>query len=173
MTHPSDPNDAAATQAARKLESLNSQVDAMRAVLVRLLQDVVVAESALGTNAAAQLLEANEKLVVSALRNQADAETASQALDQVARSADLDALTQLPNRVLLLDRLMGALASGRRHRKRFALLFLDLDKFKEINDTLGTRSAWNMMLAAPRRLARYIAASACSIRVSASSPSSG
>ncbi|MDP3824802.1 MAG: diguanylate cyclase [Burkholderiales bacterium] len=155
MTPTSDPDDAAATQAARKLARLNSQVDALRAVLVRLLQDVVVAESALGTNAAAQLLEANEKLVVSALRNQVDAETASQALDQVARSADLDALTQLPNRVLLLDRLMGAIASGRRHGKRFALLFLDLDKFKEINDSLGHAVGDEAL----RRVARCLASS--------------
>lgn len=137
MNHPSDPTDPAATQAAQKLARLNSQVDAMRAVLVRLLQDVVVAESRLGANASAQMLEANEQLVLAALRNRVDAETASQALDLVSRSADLDALTQLPNRMLFLDRLAGAMASARRHGTRFALLFIDLDKFKEINDTLG------------------------------------
>lgn len=155
MTPPSDPSDLAATNATRKLASLNSQVDAMRAVLVRLLQDVIVAESTLGANAAAQLLEANEKLVVSALRNQTDAETASQALDQVSRSADLDALTGLPNRVLLLDRLMIALANARRHRTRFALLFIDLDKFKEINDTLGHAVGDEAL----RRVARCLASS--------------
>lgn len=155
MTPPSDPNDLAATSATRKLARLNSQVDAMRAVLVRLLQDVIVAESTLAGSAAAQLLEANEKLVVSALRNQTDAETASQALDQVSRSADLDALTGLPNRVLLLDRLMSALANGKRHRTRFALLFLDLDKFKEINDTLGHAVGDEAL----RRVARCLASS--------------
>ena len=51
--------------------------------------------------------------------------------------AQHDFLTGLPNRMLLNDRLTQAIASANRHRKSLAVLFLDLDHFKHINDSLG------------------------------------
>lgn len=138
IVHPSpDQNDAAASDAARELAQVQGKIEQARAVLVRLLQDVVVAESRMSVSQAARLLEANEELVLAALHAQSDADTAAQALDDVSRTTGIDPLTQLPTRVLLLDRLAHALAAARRHGTRLALLFLDIDNFKQINDIHG------------------------------------
>jgi diguanylate cyclase (GGDEF)-like protein/PAS domain S-box-containing protein len=56
---------------------------------------------------------------------------------QLEHAAHFDALTQLPNRVLLADRLRQALVRARRHRSILAVLYLDLDGFKEVNDHYG------------------------------------
>ncbi len=57
--------------------------------------------------------------------------------EQITKLAFYDPLTGLPNRRLLVDRLEQALAASQRHRRQGALMFVDLDNFKTINDTLG------------------------------------
>ena len=60
-----------------------------------------------------------------------------QADERIRHLAYFDGLTGLPNRVFMRDLLDQALASAERYRRRLAILFLDLDQFKRINDTLG------------------------------------
>lgn len=55
----------------------------------------------------------------------------------LTKQAYYDTLTSLPNRALFYDRLSQAITKSKRSNKEFALMFIDLDKFKEINDSLG------------------------------------
>lgn len=59
------------------------------------------------------------------------------AAERMRHMAHFDALTNLPNRALLTDRLQLALASAKRDKTQMALMFLDLDEFKPVNDRLG------------------------------------
>ncbi len=152
MSEDPAPREAAVASAEQELARLTERVEAMRSLLVRLMQDVVQAESRLNISNATQLQDANEQLVVTALGAQTDAEAAAQELDELSRSAGLDSLTQLPLRVLLLDRLAAAITAARRHGTRLALLFIDLDNFKPINDTLGHAVGDEVLKRVARRL---------------------
>jgi diguanylate cyclase (GGDEF)-like protein/PAS domain S-box-containing protein len=66
-----------------------------------------------------------------------DVSVAHAMAQQITHSAEHDFLTGLPNRMLLNDRIGQAVASARRRKKQVAVLFLDLDGFKHINDSLG------------------------------------
>jgi diguanylate cyclase (GGDEF)-like protein/PAS domain S-box-containing protein len=66
-----------------------------------------------------------------------DISVAKESEDRIRRLAFYDPLTELPNRRLLLDRLRQALDDGARRNRRQALLVINLDNFKAVNDTLG------------------------------------
>ncbi len=72
--------------------------------------------------------------------------------ERVKSLAYFDSLTGLPNRRLLHDRLALAMASAHRHETQLAIMFLDLDLFKRINDTLGHAAGDAMLIETGRRL---------------------
>lgn len=72
--------------------------------------------------------------------------------DQIRHLAYHDILTGLPNRLLFKDRLTVALSRAQRERSRLAVLFLDLDRFKSINDSLGHNAGDHLLQAASDRI---------------------
>jgi diguanylate cyclase (GGDEF)-like protein/PAS domain S-box-containing protein len=75
-----------------------------------------------------------------------------EAEEKIRQLAYYDTLTRLPNRRLLLDRLDHALAQARRFHRSLAVMFLDLDRFKQINDTLGHSSGDELLQQVASRL---------------------
>jgi diguanylate cyclase (GGDEF)-like protein len=71
---------------------------------------------------------------------------------QLHDQAKFDSLTKLPNRQLFQDRLQQALLWANRNKQPFALIFIDLDRFKWINDTLGHDSGDELLIEAAKRI---------------------
>jgi diguanylate cyclase (GGDEF)-like protein/PAS domain S-box-containing protein len=104
-----------------------------------------------------------EMLTISAVRNEAgdvqhyvslftDITPMKQHQRQLEHIAHYDALTNLPNRVLLADRLQQALAQSLRRGKSVAVVYLDLDGFKDINDTHGHATGDELLILLAQRM---------------------
>jgi diguanylate cyclase len=78
---------------------------------------------------------------------------------EISRLARHDPLTGLPNRILLHDRLGGAIASAGRRGCLLAVLFLDLDRFKQVNDSLGHSTGDRLLRAVADRLVATVRSS--------------
>jgi diguanylate cyclase (GGDEF)-like protein len=126
------------TQATGELARLQDLIVEASDRLGHLVAEIADAEHALQASHTTQLvMEANEQLVVASLQAKSDVEVAERALEDVSHLAEHDVLTGLPNRMLLMDRFVQAVAAARRHGAMLAVLFLDLNNFKQINDALG------------------------------------
>lgn len=144
----------AADGTARRLSQLSHETEGLLSRLVLLRQNLVKIRHAMqdDTHARSALAEANEQLLLAALHAESVAETAVSELGELARSGQRDPLTNLPNRLLMLDRLENAIAVARRRETRIAVLFIDLDHFKDINDTHGHAIGDEALKLAARRL---------------------
>ncbi|MDR7194646.1 diguanylate cyclase (GGDEF)-like protein [Luteimonas terrae] len=123
----------------------------MRAQLIE-LQSLVGLLHAVSNGPGSDLAEANGHLVVAALAAQVMAEDAARQRDRVALESLRDPLTETPNRTAMLDRLGVAITAAQRRGTRFAVLFIDIDDFKRINDTFGRPVGDSVLQFMARRL---------------------
>ncbi|MEI8055904.1 MAG: EAL domain-containing protein [Actinomycetes bacterium] len=118
-------------------------------------------------DASSENVERSYRLVVSALPEPGRGaivkhvdNTLQQGLErQLSHKATHDSLTGLPNRALLHDRLTQALIRAQRTGRLVAVMFVDLDHFKEVNDTLGHAAGDQVLISVSRRLVRACRAS--------------
>ena len=135
FTRPSSTAERA--EAERELAALHAEIACAQADLDAVRRDLAGVRRALTRSRGAQLVEANENLVLAALEAQTRVDHVRSDLDMLTEASQRDSLTGIPNRALMMDRLHTAIAYAARHRTRLALLFLDLDEFKSVNDTRG------------------------------------
>lgn len=113
------------TTVPRRLQAALAQVKRLERALESSRQEAIAAKQQ-----RALLVQANARLSELAVRREHEVATAR-------HSAFHDQLTGLPNRALLLDRLDQAIVRAKRQQKQLAVLLLDLDGFKDVNDRLG------------------------------------
>ncbi|MFZ4287500.1 diguanylate cyclase domain-containing protein [Variovorax sp. HJSM1_2] len=135
-----------------ELAALRQNIAEARLVLENLQKEILEARKVKKSRSDAQLREMNARLVEAAMRNQEDTDSAMQALETLTRSAQLDVLTQLPNRAMMNDRFTQAIAGAKRHNMQLAILFIDLNDFKKINDRLGHDAGDEVLQKISRRL---------------------
>ena len=101
----------------------------------------------------AMVQQANGELVMAVIKAHELAQQIEATQGQLDHLAHHDVLTGLPNRMLLQDRLSQTMGLARRQRTQFALMFLDLDRFKHINDSLGHAVGDRLLQSVAQRLA--------------------
>ena len=104
----------------------------------------------------ARVAERTQELAQTNRRLEGEVQERRQAQAQLAHLAHHDPLTDLPNRLLFAGHLQSSLARAERSRQTLALLFIDLDRFKEVNDTLGHALGDELLVEVGHRLAAQL-----------------
>lgn len=106
-----------------------------------------------------KLRQANEQLVIASVQLQVVAEELEKSKSELTHLATHDFLTGLPNRMQFYDRINQAIALAKRHDAKLAVLFLDLDRFKLVNDSLGHAIGDQLLQSVAQRLKSAIRSS--------------
>ncbi|GAC16374.1 EAL domain-containing protein [Aliiglaciecola lipolytica] len=89
-------------------------------------------------------------MIMSDISEQKEAE------NELRRLANFDGLTDLPNRTLLLDRIKHGIDHAARHKSKMGVFFIDLDRFKQVNDSLGHKAGDELLIVVAQRLTNLL-----------------
>ena len=154
-----NPLDRKIVAATPKLALLEEEASRLRGELTVPRRTLIEETRADSAGRSAQMLEANEQLVLAALHSDHIAETAVSELFGLTNTVQRDGLTNTPNRPLMIDRMEHAIDMAQRGDMRLAVLFLDLDQFKKINDRHGHVVGDEVLKLVARRLEASVRAS--------------
>ncbi|PZO08888.1 MAG: hypothetical protein DCF27_07625 [Lysobacteraceae bacterium] len=128
------------------------QADDLRLALAEFRQSLGTVPKNYQTMTLAEREAAFQRLSIAAEEAARIAEKAVRGLDELAMATQRDPLTDTPNRTVMLDRMETAMAMARRRKSLLAVMFLDLDHFKRINDTHGHARGDELLKLVARRL---------------------
>ena len=137
---------------ARLLRTLRSENERLRAELALYKKEWAESSHSADKGHFGLLLAANERLLIAALEADTISDDQATQIESLTRTSQRDALTGTPTRAVLADRLDKAISMARRHSSRTALMFVDLDGFKAINDELGHLAGDTVLQLVARRL---------------------
>lgn len=130
---------------------LQLNVEALSAEMVRMRCEVILQQN-IWLRQQQHLQQHNQLLLLTLMQAVSQNASTQTKLQQVNLESQCDALTKTLNRSIMLDRINHAISMSKRQRRRFALLFIDLDRFKPVNDQHGHAAGDAVLLQVSARL---------------------
>jgi len=130
---------------------LQLNFEALSAEMVRMRCEVILQQN-IWLKQQQHLQQHNQLLLLTLMQAVSQNACAQARMQQVSRESQCDALTKTLNRSIMLDRINHAISLSKRQRSSFALLFIDLDRFKPVNDQYGHAAGDAVLLQVSQRL---------------------